>query len=79
MTEFDSGKLNKLKQEDRLSHMFTEQDGGMLDYYDLTTARGKRNKKKIQKDEERNKQKIFELKEITIPDNYNSKRFSNRT
>ena len=27
------------------------------------------NKKKIQKDEERNKQKIFELKEITIPDN----------
>ena len=43
--EFDSGKLNKLKQEDRLSHMFTEQDGGMLDYYDLTTARGKRNKK----------------------------------
>ena len=62
--EFDSGKLNKLKQEDRLSHMFTEQDGGMLDYYDLTTARGKRNKKKIQKDEERNK-----LKEITIPDN----------
>lgn len=67
--EFDSGKLNKLKQEDRLSHMFTEQDGGMLDYYDLTTARGKKNKKKLQKDEERNKQKIFELKEITIPDN----------
>ena len=67
--QFDSGKLNKLKQEDRLSHMFTEQDGGMLDYYDLTTARGKRNKKKIQKDEERNKQKIFELKEITIPEN----------
>ena len=67
--EFDSGKLNKLKQEDRLSHMFTEQDGGMLDYYDLTTARGKRNKKKLQKDEERNKQKIFELKEITIPEN----------
>ena len=49
--------------------MFTEQDGGMLDYYDLTTARGKRNKKKLQKDEERNKQKIFELKEITIPEN----------
>ena len=67
--EFDSGKLNKLKQEDRLSHMFTEQDGGMLDYYDLTTARGKRNKKKIQKDEKKNKQKIFELKEITIPEN----------
>ena len=68
--EFDSGKLKDLKQVDRLSNMFTEQDGGMLEYYDLTTARGKRNKKKAQKnDEERNKQKIFELKEITIPEN----------
>ena len=68
--EFDSGKLKDLKQVDKLSRMFTEQDGGMLDYYDLTTARGKKNKKKNQKDEEeRNKQKIFELKEITIPEN----------
>ena len=68
--EFDSGKLKDLKQVDKLSNMFTEQDGGMLEYYDLTTARGKKNKKKIQKgDEERNKQKIFELKEITIPEN----------
>lgn len=68
--EFDSGKLKDLKQVDKLSRMFTEQDGGMLDYYDLTTARGKKNKKKIQKgEEERNKQKIFELKEITIPEN----------
>ena len=68
--EFDSGKLKDLKQVDRLSNMFSEQDGGMLEYYDLTTARGKRNKKKAQKGgEERNKQKIFELKEITIPEN----------
>ena len=68
--EFDSGKLKDLKQVDKLSNMFTEQDGGMLEYYDLTTARGKRNKKKVQKDSgERNKQKIFELKEITIPEN----------
>ena len=68
--EFDSGKLKDLKQVDQLSNMFSEQDGGMLEYYDLTTARGKRNKKKMQKgDEERNKQKIFELKEITIPEN----------
>ena len=66
--DFDSGKLNRLKQENRLSNMFDEQDGGMYDYYDLTTARGKRSKKKVQKDEERNKQKIFELKEITIPE-----------
>ena len=65
--EFDSGKLKDLKQVDRLSNMFTDQEGGMLEYYDLTTARGKKNKKKLQKDsEERNKQKIFELKEITI-------------
>ena len=66
----DSGKLKDLKQVDSLSNMFTEQDGGMLEYYDLTTARGKRNKKKNQKSsDERNKQKIFELKEITIPEN----------
>ena len=68
--EFDSGKLKDLKQVDKLSNMFTEQDGGMLEYYDLTTARGKKNKKKLQKgEEERNKQKIFELKEITISEN----------
>ena len=67
--EVDEGKLKNLKQADRLSHMFDDQDGGMLDYYDLTTARGKRNKKKVQKnDEERNKQKIFKLTEITIPE-----------
>ena len=67
--EFDGGKLKDLKQVDRLSHMFNEQDGGMLEYYDLTTARGKKNKKKVQREyEERNKQKIFELKEITIPE-----------
>ena len=68
--EFDSGKLKDLKQVESLSNMFSDQDGGMLEYYDLTTARGKRNKKKAQKNnEERNKQKIFELKEITIPEN----------
>ena len=66
--EFNEGKLKDLKQVDKLSHMFNEQDGGMLDYYDLTTARGKKNKRKPQKDEERNKQKIFELKDITIPE-----------
>ena len=67
--EFDGEKLKNLKQVDKLSHMFNEQDGEMLDYYDLTTERGKRNRKRIQKnEEERNKQKIFELKEITIPD-----------
>ncbi len=65
---FNEGKLKDLKQVDRLSNMFDDQEGGMLDYYDLTTARGKRNKRKPQKEEERNKQKIFELTEITIPE-----------
>ncbi len=63
---FDDDKLRDLKQVNRLSNMFEDQEGGMLDYYDLTTARGKKGKKKGRKDEER-KQKIFELKEITIP------------
>ena len=65
--EFNEGKLKDLKQVYRLSNMFDDQEGGMLDYYDLTTARGKRNKRKPQREEERTKQKIFELKEITIP------------
>lgn len=65
---FNEGKLKDLKQVNQLSNMFDDQEGGMLDYYDLTTARGKRNKRKPQKDEERTKQKIFELKEITIPE-----------
>mgnify|MGYP004461592943 CR=1 FL=1 len=66
--EFNEEKLKDLKQVDKLSHMFSEQDGGMLDYYDLTTARGKKNKRKPQKNEERTKQKIFELTEIKIPE-----------
>ena len=66
---FDEGKLKSLKQTNRLSNMFEDQDGGMLDYYDLTTQRGRRGKKKVQKgDEERNKQKIFQLTEIEIPE-----------
>ena len=75
--DFDGGKLKDLKQVDKLSNMFNEQDGGMLEYYDLTTARGKKNKKKIQRNnQERNKQKIFELKEITIPENITVKDLS---
>ncbi len=65
---FDEEKLKNLKQVNKLSHMFNEQDGEMLDYYDLTTERGKRNKRRVQREEDRNKQKIFELKEITIPE-----------
>ena len=43
---FDEGKLKTLKTANQLSNMFDDQDGGMLDYYDLTTERGRRGKKK---------------------------------
>ena len=74
---FDEDKLKSLKQRDRLSNMFDDQDGGMLDYYDLTTQRGKKNKKRANKqDEPRVKQKIFELTEITIEDPITVKDFA---
>src|SRR5699024_11112276 len=43
-------------------------EGEMLDYYDLSTERGRRAKKKNTKQENRTKQKIFKLTEITIPE-----------
>ncbi len=64
--EISSHKLKDLKQENRLSNMFDE--GSMLDYYDLTTTRGRRNKKKVSQSENRTKQKIFDLTDITIPE-----------
>ena len=73
--DFDEDKLKSLKQQTSLSNMFHDQDGGMLDYYDLTTARGRKNKKKASRDEEA-KQKIFELKEITIPETISVKDFA---
>ena len=66
--QIDGGKLKGLKQVDRLSNMFDDQEGGMLDYYDLSSSRGKKNKKKSNKQEEESKQKIFKLTEITIPE-----------
>ena len=76
--EFDGGKLKGLKQVDKLSHMFDEQDGGMLDYYDLSSGRNKGNRKKNNKSEEpkESKQKIFELKEVTIPERITVKDFA---
>ena len=72
--EYDEGKLKNLKQVDKLSNMFGDQEGGMLDYYDLSTERGKKGKRKNQKNtEERNKQKIFKLTEVTIPENISVK------
>ena len=74
---FNEDKLKTLKQEDRLSNMFNDQEGGMLEYYDLTTTRGRKNKKKnVKKDGERTKQKIFKLTEITIPETISVKDFA---
>ena len=70
--DYSEDKLRNLKQVDKLSNMFEDQEGGMLDYYDLTTARGKKNKKGKKKDEPR-KQKIFELKSIIIPEHISVK------
>ena len=67
-------KLNTLKQRNNLSNMFEDQEDSMLDYYDLTTGRGRKGKKKAQKEgEERTKQKIFKLTEITIPESISVK------
>ena len=75
--DFDEDKLKSLKQEKSLSNMFNDQEGGMLDYYDLTTARGRKNKRKPNRnDEERTKQKIFQLTEITIPETISVKDFA---
>ena len=75
--DINEHKLKGLKRTDSLSNMFDEQDGGMLDYYDLTTQRGKKGRKKASKnDENRNKQKIFKLEEITIPETITVKDFA---
>ena len=68
-SDINEGKLKGLKRTNQLSNMFDDQEGGMLDYYDLSTQRGKKGKKKnIKEEEPRNKQKIFQLTEITIPE-----------
>jgi len=65
--DFDEGKLENLKKQNKLSNMFNE--GEMLDYYDLSTERGRRAKKKNPKQQiNRVKQKIFKLTEIAIPE-----------
>lgn len=68
-SSFDEGKLKSLKQQNRLSSMFDDDsEGSMLDYYDLSTQRNRKNKKKQKDGEEKSKQKIFKLTEITIPE-----------
>ena len=66
-SEINKDKLKNLTKESKLSNMFNE--GSMYDYYDLSNNRGRKNKKKNQKNgEEESKQKIFQLTEITIPE-----------
>ena len=43
--DFNQGKLRDLKSVDKLSNMFGDQEGGMLDYYDLSSGKGKKGKK----------------------------------
>ena len=72
--DINEGKLKNLKQQDKLSNMFEDQENSMLDYYDLTTVRGRKGKKKNTKDDEsRTKQKIFKLTEITVPESISVK------
>ncbi len=72
--DINEGKLKNLKQQDKLSNMFEDQENSMLDYYDLTTVRGRKGKKKnIKDDESRTKQKIFKLTEITVPESISVK------
>jgi len=66
--DYDSGKLNSLKKHNKLSNMFHE-DGEMLDYYDLSTEKKRNRKKQKVQDVPKQKQKIFKLTEITIPEN----------
>ena len=76
--EINEGKIKSLKQSNKLSHMFNDQDDGMLDYYDLSTNRNRKNKKKnaVKETEERTKQKIFKLTEIEIPESITVKDFA---
>ena len=61
-SDFDNGKLNNLKKHSNFN------DDEMYDYYDLSSDRNRKNKKAKQKVEEKSKQKIFKLTEITIPE-----------
>ncbi len=76
--DFDAGKLKSLKQTNRLSNMFDDQDGEMFDYYDLSADRRRKSrKKKNQNQEERvSKQKIFQLTDIEIPESIIVKDFA---
>ena len=70
--DFNMGKIKDLQKHKSLSGLFNDSDDGMLDYYDLSNNR--RNKKSGKKSKDTNvkrtfeKNKIFELTNITIPE-----------
>ncbi|MDD4067192.1 MAG: translation initiation factor IF-2, partial [Clostridia bacterium] len=75
--DLDMDKLKDLKSHDSLSGLFNDSEGGMLDYYDVSNHR--KNKKAFNKKQKElnkkkfEKNKIFELKEITIPESISVK------
>ena len=70
--DYDEGKLKNLKRSDNLSNMYSDQEGGMLDYYDLSSGRKNHKQKKL-KDQGESKQKIFALTQIKISENISVK------
>ena len=67
-------KLNNLKQRNNLSNMFDDQEDSMLDYYDLSKGNGRKAKKKnVKQEDQKSKQKIFKLTEVTIPESISVK------
>ena len=56
--------------------MFNDQEGGMLDYYDLTTERGRKGKKKHQKQTKNVINKNLQIDRNRNSREHNSKRLS---
>ena len=75
--DLDMDKLKDLKSQNSLSGLFNDSEGGMLDYYDVSNHRKNKkafNKKHKELNKKRfEKNKIFELKEITIPESISVK------
>lgn len=70
--DINMGKIKDLQRQNSLSGLFNDSEGGMLDYYDLSNNRKNKKSKKnkannnIKRTFEKNK--IFELTNITIPE-----------
>ncbi len=67
--EINMGKLKDLQSESNFSNMFNDTESKMFDYYDLSKGKGfKKNKKRVVESKNHVDQKIFELKDIDIPE-----------